>query len=180
MNGIPIRSILPLSSKSDEFDGFRIFKVSDVLQGKDLDQELHRHDFYFILLLTKGIGKHEIDFVEHPVSDNSISIMRPGQVHYFELKVGSEGYWLAFNKEFQMLSSATGNALLRKAASRNFLKLDAKGVDRLSTILQTILEEYTLRQPGFEFIVKANLEIFFIQLLRYRQKDQDALAVAKQ
>src|SRR4051812_7861418 len=131
MKRIPIRSILPLSSKTDEFDNFRIFKVSDVLLGRDLDQELHRHDFYFILLLTKGIGKHEIDFVEHPVSDNSISVMRPGQVHRFELKVGSEGYWLAFSKEFQMLSSVTGNALLRNATSRNFLKLNEKCVDRL-------------------------------------------------
>jgi len=180
MKRIPIRSILPLSSKTDEFDNFRIFKVSDVLLGKDLDQELHRHDFYFILLLTKGIGKHEIDFVEYPVSDNSISVMRPGQVHRFELKVGSEGYWLAFNKEFQMLSSVTGNALLRKATSRNFLKLSEKCVDQLCPILQTVLEEYTLRQPGFEFVVKANLEIFFIQFLRCQQKDQRALAVANQ
>jgi AraC family transcriptional regulator, transcriptional activator of pobA len=180
MKGIPVRSILPLSSKTDEFDSFRIFKVNEILMGKDLDQELHRHDFYFILLLTKGYGHHEIDFVEHPITDNSITIMRPGQVHRFELKAGSEGYWLAFNKEFSLLSLTAGNALLRKAASRNFLKLDEKCVDQLCTIMQIILEEYTCRQSGFEFIVKANLEILFIQLLRCRQKDLDASAEANQ
>ncbi|HYF66638.1 MAG TPA: AraC family transcriptional regulator [Ohtaekwangia sp.] len=179
MKEIPIRSILPLTSKNDDFEGFRIFKVSDILLGRDLDQELHRHDFYFILLLTKGIGNHEIDFVEQPVTDNSISIMRPGQVHRFELKAGSEGYWLAFNKEFQ-LSSTTGNALLRKAASQNFLKLNEKRIGQFCSILKTILDEYTLRQTGFDFIIKANLEIFFILFLRCRQKERDTSIKANQ
>lgn len=167
MKDIPIRSILPL--KTSELDSFRIFSISEILSGEDLNQELHRHDFYFILVLTKGIGIHEIDFNEYPITDNSISIMRPGQVHLFELKVGSEGYWLAFNKKFQLLSSVS-NALLRKAASQNFYKLDAKRIDSLCTILQTVLEEYTHKQEGFEAIIKASLEIFLIRFLRYRQE----------
>ena len=33
-------------------------------------QDLHRHDFYFILVLTKGVGVHEIDSVEHQITKN--------------------------------------------------------------------------------------------------------------
>lgn len=142
-------------------------------------QDLHRHDFYFILVLTKGFGVHEIDFVNHPIIDNSIFIMRPAQVHRFELKVGSEGYWLAFNKDFLLLSSATSNALLRKAASRNFYKLNEKDIGSLCPTLQTILEEYQSKQAGFELIIKAGIEIFLTRFLRLQKKD-DAAVVANQ
>jgi AraC family transcriptional regulator, transcriptional activator of pobA len=179
MKNIPIRSIVPEGPKADDFDGFRIFNIKEYLQGKDMIQDLHRHDFYFILVLTKGLGVHEIDFVEHPIIDNAIFIMRPAQVHRFELKVGSEGYWLAFNKEFPLLSSTTGNALLRKAAVTNFYKLNEKDIDALCPILQTILEEYQSKQAGFEFIIEAGVEIFLIQFLRL-QKKGDGAAVANQ
>jgi AraC-like DNA-binding protein len=175
MKNIPIRSILPEGPKTADFDGFRIFNIREYLQGKDMIQHLHRHDFYFILVLIKGFGVHEIDFVEYPIIDNTIFIMRPAQVHRFELKVGSEGYWLAFNKEFPLLSSATGNALLRRAASRNFYKLNEKGIDALCPVLQTILEEYQSKQAGFDFIIKVSVEIFLIQFLRLQKKDDDVV-----
>jgi AraC family transcriptional regulator, transcriptional activator of pobA len=173
-SAIPIRSILPKQSGTDGFNSFRAFSISEMLSGKDMNQELHRHDFYFILVVSKGSGIHEIDFVEYPITDNSISIMRPGQVHRFKLKVGSEGYWLAFNREFQLLSSAKGKQLLRKVASQNFYKLDKTDIGALSVSLKSVLKEYTSKEDRFEDMIKANLNIFLIQLLRYQQNDQDA------
>lgn len=55
-------------------------------------QELHRHDFFFILALKKGLGCHVIDFTSYEVSNNSIFLMRPGQVHQLFLKEGNTGY----------------------------------------------------------------------------------------
>lgn len=179
MKSIPIRSILPERQRPADFDGFRIFNISEYLQGRDMIQGLHRHDFYFILVLNKGFGVHEIDFVEYPIVDNSVFIMRPAQVHRFELKVGSDGYWLAFNKEFPLLSSATGRAMLRKAASRNFYKLNENDINALCPVLQTILEEYQSKQGGFEFIIEASVQIFLIRFLRLKKKD-DAPPVANQ
>jgi AraC-like DNA-binding protein len=43
-----------------------------------------------------------------------------------------------------------------------------------------MLEEYRSNQEGFENVIKANLEIFLIQLLRYRQKGQDDSVKANQ
>lgn len=170
MKNIPIRSILP--PKIGELDSFRIFSISEILSGENMNQALHRHDFYFILLVSKGVGIHEIDFVDYPITDNSISIMRPGQVHQLELKAGSKGYWLAFNKDFEFLSTAKDNTLLRKATSRNFYNLHKKDVNALSSILQITLEEYRSKLTGFEHVIKASLEILLVHFLRYQQKDQ--------
>ena len=177
MKDIPIRSILP--PNTGELDSFRIFSISEILAGEDMNQTLHRHDFYFILLVSKGSGIHEIDFVAYPITDNTISLMRPGQVHQLGLTADAEGYWLAFNKEFEFLSMVKDNTLLRKATSRNFYHLNQKDVDTLSSIFQIILAEYRLKQAGFEHVIKASLEILLIHFLRYQQKDQ-AVSLANQ
>ena len=169
MKNIPIRSIQPKEKKTDGFDSFKIRSISDVLAGMDLNQDPHRHDFYFFLVITKGAGLHVIDFIEHAVTDHSVFIMRPGQVHQLRLKAGSEGYLVEFNATFQFLSPISGNELLRKVASRNVCYLEEKDFNPLSTTLQNMLDEYRGNQEGYENVIKANLEIFLIQFLRYRQ-----------
>ncbi|MCU0358518.1 MAG: AraC family transcriptional regulator [Cyclobacteriaceae bacterium] len=176
MKTIPIRSIRPKDQRPDVFEGFKIRSINELLGGTDMNQDLHRHDFYFMLIITKGTGSHAIDFIDYPVTNNSIYIMRPGQVHKLRLKAGSEGYLLEFNKEFQF--SANCNALLRKAANRNFCKVGNAGMQTLCTPLQSMLDEYQLKKEGFETVMKANLEIFLIQFLRYRQHFEPASAKA--
>jgi len=90
MKQIPVRHIA--SPHDTAISGrFNIRDVANLLGGKDLRQDLHRHDFYFVLALQKGKGKHEIDFKEYDIQDNAIFILRPGQVHHLQLKAGSTG-----------------------------------------------------------------------------------------
>src|SRR5688572_23117755 len=122
MKNIPIRSIQVPERKPDAFDSFKIRSVKTVLAGKDMSQDTHRHDFYFILVLSKGSGVHEIDFVKHEITDNCIFFMRPGQVHRLQLHAYSDGYLLEFNKDFQLFAT-NGNELLRKAATETCVGL---------------------------------------------------------
>lgn len=176
MKSIPIRSIQPEVPRAELFESFKIRSLGEVLAGGDLNHDLHRHDFYLILYVRKGKGSHPIDFVDHPVTDQSIFFIRPGQVHSLYLNKSAEGYLLEFNKGFQLLSSAGGNELLRKAATKNYCTLNAAGTARLGTILQTMLDEYKGKHEGFENVIKANLEIFLIEFLRRRQHGQNSEA----
>lgn len=142
------------------------------MAGKDMNQDLHRHDFYFLLIVNKGKGIHEIDFVKYPITNHTIFFLRPGQVHQLQLKAGSEGYLMEFSKNFQFLSANTGIELLHKAANRNYCHLDNTGNVALCNLLQSILDEFRAKQEGYENVIKANLEIFFIQYLRQRQINQ--------
>ena len=171
MKTIPIRSIQPQDPKANLLEGFKIRSIEEVMAGKDMSQDLHRHDLNFILAESKGSGMHTADFIEHSVKTNAIFMLRPGQVHKLQLKADSKGYLLEFSKDFQFLSK-TGNELLRKATNRNYCQLDKMGNDALCAILQTMLEEFRTKHEGFENVIKANLEVFFIQYLRYRQQDQ--------
>ncbi len=60
----------------------------------------HRHDFYQIVLFTRGGGRHSIDFQSYEVQPHQVYYMAPGQVHTWEFNENTEGYLVNFNESF--------------------------------------------------------------------------------
>jgi AraC-like DNA-binding protein len=164
MKIIPVRNIR--SAKESSSGRFNIRKVEDILNGNDLQHNLHRHNFFFILAVRMGEGIHEIDFVRHPVGNQSVFLLRPGQVHQLQLKAGTTGYLMEFDNEFYHPSNETSKQRLRKANSKPFCQLDEKRFERLNTVLSTIFEEYINQKEGYQDAIKANLEVFYIEYIR--------------
>lgn len=172
MKIIPIRQI----KASDEVNFSEVFKIRDLqslLNGKDMVQELHRHDYFFVLVLKKGKGSHEIDFNSYKVCDNSIFFLRPGQVHQLFLKAGSSGYLMQFKTDFYYQNESSSRELLRKAGYMNFCRLDMIKVKKLFSVLDDIFQEYSDKQEGYKEVIKANLGIFFIELIRVQRNKND-------
>ena len=174
MKNIPIRHINTIQKEPDFSESFGIRDVRDLLLVKDMTQELHRHDFFFILALKKGRGNHEIDFNSYEVCDYSVFFMRPGQVHQLNLKAGSTGYLMQFNRDFYYPNDKASGMILRNASNKNLCQLDAKRVKKLLVILSYIFQEYTEKQEGYQDVVKANLGIFLIELVRHRQNKKSS------
>jgi AraC family transcriptional regulator, transcriptional activator of pobA len=166
MKKIPVRQIAANQHALSASERFKIRKVEDLLDREDLFHELHRHDFFFIIALQKGEGTHEIDFITYKVFDNSIFFMRPGQVHQLQLKADSTGYIIEFNTRFYHPKDRLSTQRLRKASNKNACKLEIKRFNKLHGIATHIFEEYTGREDGFQDVIKANLDIFFIEFLR--------------
>src|SRR5688572_20370893 len=99
MKNIPIRRINSSVKEPVFSEGFVIRDVQDLLLENDMVQELHRHDFFYILALKEGAGDHEIDFTPYQICGNCVFFMRPGQVHQLTLKKGSSGYLMQFNTD---------------------------------------------------------------------------------
>lgn len=174
MKPIPIRHINTTQKEPSLSGSFSIRDVEDLLAGKDMVQELHRHDFFYILALKKGRGSHEIDFTSYKVGDHSVFFMRPGQVHQITLKAGSAGYLMEFNTDFYYPHDKVSNQLLRRASNKNLCQLDANRVKKLLITLNSIFQEYTDKQEGYQEVIKANLGIFFIELVRHRQNKENS------
>lgn len=68
----------------------------------------HKHDFYLLLFIEKGTGRHDIDFNQIEVKEYQIHFLRPQQVHYWQLSADTQGHQLMFSKlmlnSFQLLS----------------------------------------------------------------------------
>jgi len=170
MKTIPIRHIKATQKEPDFSEGFSIRDLRDLLAGKDMVQELHRHDFFYILVLKKGRGNHEIDFISYEVSDNVLFFMRPGQVHQLILKAGSTGYLVQFNTDFYYAHDKASNQLLRRTSNMNLYHPGAARFKKLLSILVDIFREYTDKQEGYQKVIKANLDILCIELARQNSK----------
>lgn len=166
MKNIPVRQITEKQKGAASSGRFKIRTVQAILAGNDLKQDLHRHDFFFILLLQNGSGSHEIDFTPYQVLDNSIFFLRPGQVHQLELNAVCTGYLMEFNNGFYHPKEKSSSQRLRKASTKNYCKLEVNRFEKLQNILSYIFQEYTGKEEGYLDIIKANLEIFFIEFVR--------------
>lgn len=164
MKKIPVRNIH--SVKEQTLGRISIRKAQDILNGNDLHHDLHRHNFFFILALQTGDGIHEIDFIPHKIIDRTIFILRPGQVHQLTLKAGAMGYLMEFDHEFYHPSEKVSAQRLRKASSKNVCRPDTARFEKLLAILSGIFEEYTNKQEGYRDIIKASLDIFYIEFVR--------------
>jgi AraC family transcriptional activator of pobA len=170
MKNIPVRHINTTQKEPDFSGSFSIRDIRDLLAGKDMVQELHRHDFFYILALKKGAGNHEIDFTSYKICNDSVFLMRPGQVHQLTLKAGSTGYLMGFKTDFYHPHDKVSTQLLRKASSMNFHQLDANRFKKLLSILDSMFLEYASKQEGYQEVIKANLCILFIELVRQNGK----------
>lgn len=166
MKKIPIRQLSLPQQELPSSERFKIRRVEDIIGDDDLMHDLHRHDFFFILALKKGKGRHEIDFVEYKVLDNSIFFIRPGQVHQLELKKGSTGFLVEFNNEFYQPKDKLSNQRLRKASHKNYCELEVNRFNRLQAILSSMFEEQASREEGYRDVIKSSLDIFFIEFVR--------------
>lgn len=162
MKEISIRQI----KEPDFSEGFAIRDIEIMLSEKDLVQDIHRHDFFFVLFLEKGKGEHRIDFTNYPVDNYTVFFMRPGQVHQLTLKQGSKGYLLQFNRDFYTPKEEPINYVLRKVSHKNYCPLSVDSFGRLLTQLAFISEEYTCKRDHYQEVIKASLEILFIELVR--------------
>jgi AraC-like DNA-binding protein len=166
MDKIPIRHI-PSSIKKQELSGsFHIQDIEPLLTGKDMIQELHRHSFFYLLVLKKGSGTHNIDFVPYKVCDYSIFLMRPGQVHSLVIRKGGKGFLVQFTNDFYSSFEKEAGLVLRKVSIKNFCPLDASRSKRLLAILSDILEEFTAKQELYQEVIRSGMGVFFIELFR--------------
>lgn len=169
MKKIPVRKIDSTNILHPSVAGFRIRDVRNVLGGKDMIQKLHRHDFYFILVLKRGAGNHTIDFTPYPVRDHTVFILRPGQVHELELKKGCSGYLMEFKSDFFSTRDNESSHQLRKLTKTNYCQVDTHTFKKLFLLLTYVFQEYKDKQEGYEEVIKANLNIVFIELQRHRK-----------
>jgi AraC-like DNA-binding protein len=168
MKKIPIKSLKTSYREFNLSKGFTIRKLEDLFEGENMEQKLHRHDFYFILILKKGHGNHEIDFVNYKILDYSYFIIAPGQVHQLELKKDSTGFIIQFNTEFYYSNEKKTSTLLQKVSTENFYQLNQDIFSKLNVLLISIFNEYQNKPEQYIQVIKSNLKILFIELTRLK------------
>ncbi len=166
MKNIPVRKIKASQSGQGEPARFSIRGLEELMKGKDLYQELHKHDFFLVLVVQKGRGLHAIDFREYNVHDHTVFLLRPGQVHRLELKAGASGFLMEFDLGFYQPKNSITKQRWQKASGKNFCEVSAARFARLYALLAQVSNEFSAKQEGYQEAIRANLDLFFIEWIR--------------
>lgn len=166
MKTIPVRHIASAKTLHSSAGRFSIRDLQQLLNGKDLVHNLHRHDFYFVLAVQNGTGIHEIDFVQYPVQANAVFILRPGQVHKLELNADTKGFLLEFDLSFYQPKNTIAEHRWKKASSKNYCEVEAARFRKLHAYLSNIFDEFSSKDEGYIEAIKANLDLFFLEYIR--------------
>ena len=171
MKHIPVRRLELSQHETDFSKSFRIRAVHLLLNGQNYVQKLHRHDFFYILVLEIGEGCHEIDFIRYTMQNYSIFFLRPGQVHQLSLTANNRGYLIQFKLDVSYAFDKKINQQLRKVSNVNFYQFDELGFHKLVHLMEQMLWEYTHQQEAYQEVIQANLHIFLIEILRQHTKN---------
>ncbi len=96
-NNLPVISIKDICTPL-KAEVFSIFRHEQ--QGKASLPQAHKHNFYMLLVISKGGGDHTIDFTSHKAAKNQVHFLAPGQAHSWELHPDTRGFQLMFGPEF--------------------------------------------------------------------------------
>jgi AraC-like DNA-binding protein len=77
---------------------------------------------------------------------------------------------MQFRTDFYHPHDKTSHQLMRKASNRNFYQFDAHRFQKILSILTSNFGQYTEKQERYLEVIKANLDILFIELVRHSSK----------
>ena len=96
---LPVYRIDEFKSKSPEKHFYANY-VNPHVKEHHFTSLPHKHDFYLIILFTEGRGKHEVDFETFEVKPGTLFILKPGEMHYWELSSDIDGFVFFHSREF--------------------------------------------------------------------------------
>ncbi len=109
----------------------------------------HKHDFYLVVLFTKGKGKHEVDFETYKVGPGALFVLKPGQMHYWELSKDVDGFVFFHSREFFdkgfISLSVKDFQFYNSFQNPPCFKIKGKSVLKLAGLMEEIVSEYNYK-----------------------------------
>lgn len=150
---------------------FYVRKFKDHLKENCFLEKPHGHDFYLILIITKGSGVHYIDSTKYDVVPGAMFIISPGQIHKWELSIDTDGYVLFFTKKYFLLDfnseRLTKLPFLQSTFSQPHILLNKEQQLEMIQIYKKIHNEYRCRYLNYHELIRIYLNEMFIKLARF-------------
>lgn len=127
----------------------------------------HRHDYYTVLLVLEGKGKHWVDYQPYAFGENQVHFVSPGQVHQVELSQRPRGWVITFSPDFLLLNNIPGQFISNINLFRSFgenppLEIDLETRDQLIGIVGEMEQCIPAGMHYRERALGAFLQLFLI------------------
>jgi AraC family transcriptional activator of pobA len=159
--------------------GFYISALDNHVKNHSITRLPHKHDFYFVVLITAGRGEHEIDFEKYPVTAGALFTMGPGQMHRWKFtpdvrgivffhsrEFYDKGFTGAGIREFSFFNSSQSNPLFLPKQNQ---------YQKIKALCGEMEKEYKEHQPSWDQKIRSMLNIVYIELSRMRVQKRGRL-----
>lgn len=170
-----------------EKSNFDIVNFQDLikLEGEEILTKNHKVNFYALIFITEGNGKHSIDFSDYEYRKGTILAIRKDQMHRFYLKKNTKGFLLCFKEEF--LNSYLNELEIVKAIQMfNELLVSPKTqlekyyFDSIFKIITAIEKEVLIINDIYSFkLIRSFLHILITLIYRIKSSGYNALQQSK-
>lgn len=179
--GLPILGMSDIVNLSFDKEAFNIIHHRPI--NMPVIEAAHKHDFFMILLITKGSGTHTIDFRPLEVKEKVVFFLSPGQAHEWKMSADTFGWQLMFSNKILLsdghlwpLFSPRSNSFLELTEAQNAQLLHELQAfkhetsasiiqHRLQIVLHLLQGWHTSAYPGDQHSAKNHiLNRFLIQL----------------
>ncbi len=166
-------------SNSDHYFNIVTLKsISEINENKTFNfQKAHRVKYYKILIITNGIGQHNIDFKKHDFSTGIFVFTAKNQVQSYDFKPGNSGYIITFSESFLNETIRTHKGL-SKTWLYNFhfnkptVQVVAKEQEYFVTLTERIFQEFN-KKDGLvdDEIIQALLNLLLLNSERIKKEE---------
>ncbi|WP_162845407.1 helix-turn-helix domain-containing protein [Labilibaculum antarcticum] len=169
MDGHPILSIDP----NLPFTMTQIGIMNDDAQA----EFPHRHDYYTILFIEDGSGKHIIDYEAYEIKPPAFYFISKGQIHFWKLKKALTGKVILFPREF-LIPPATGFndeddlVIFNGLSKAPDVCINDDNLPKIQELLGALSEEYARESECSLSIFRAYTHVLLVNLLRIYAKEQ--------
>lgn len=126
----------------------------------------HRHNYYEVLVFTKGGGKHEIDFAAHKIKSLSIHFVAANQVHVVKRLPGSSGYSFLFSSEFTGADFQLADLAFYRAGNTRVLNLAKKNFEEVTALLSEVQSNFVADSKGRREEIRYLFQAILLKLQR--------------
>ncbi len=176
MKKLPVYQIKKFNCNFNENDlYFNDFKSH--LLDHDFIENSHSHNFYLLVLFTNGSGFHTVDFDTYEIQPNSLFVLKPGQVHSWQLSEDIDGYIAFYSQEIYNVYFGTKQideySFYRSISNSPEMILNEFQTKEISNYFNLLLEENNKNE--FKKIDKLLnlLDIILIELARIYESLQE-------
>lgn len=127
----------------------------------------HKHDFYQIMFITSGSGSHQIDFKKYSIKPHQIYIMKPGQIHSWQLSRNIDGFIIEFNLDSLQEENFGGMSLLGQVPFLpDLLELKTGVQKNIKKIIEVMDEEFQTKSLFNDLCLRNYLSGLLLQFIR--------------
>lgn len=150
---------------------FEILPLEEFMASRPHEklEAVKRLDFWVIIYVTEGSGRHFVDFEEYPYKAEDILVLRKNQVHRFCVNLNAKGYIMVINEPFIYEGIGDQDGILLDFLNRPF-KLPIISIENgyrnlAQALAHTLLEAYrTINISSGQNLYRSILQSFVLSV----------------